>query len=112
VKVLYIDDDTMVCEMILNLNHGRGLGLEILTTTDHNVVLDIIKINPDIKTIIMDGSMADHPEIIMEMKRILSPDTQFIGVSCDQNLLEKLGKAGCDKIHDDKRSVLRLVQRR
>jgi hypothetical protein len=109
VKVLYIDDDESVCDIIMRMAKEGRPDLEILTTSIIGEVFGIVKDNLDIKTVIMDGSMADHPKLIAEIKKVLPEDTQFIGVSCNSDLLKKLDKAGCDKVHDEKRTVLRLV---
>lgn len=112
-KVLLVDDHELIRNLVTEMVKRYRPDVELLATGDPLMAMEIVSNHPDIKVIVMDGSMSGYAETIRVMKDTLGKATAFVGVSCQQENLIKLGLAGCDFLFSGKEKVFdRLLEKR
>ena len=97
-KVLCVGTAGLCSSMILMIS-AKKPEWETIASDDFDWALRTAKSEPDINTVILDGStMTDEGTIIIKEVKTLLPKAQFIGIDSDVALLGKLDAVGCDKL--------------
>ena len=109
-KVLYLDLSASACGQMEELADTQRRDLLMITLNEPDIILYAAATNTDIKTVVINGSMALFSEQISAIRRILGKEVQFIGASDDEYQRSRLQSAGCDKITGSNlQDVLHLI---
>ena len=109
-KVLYIDDHSVLCRLFEKKAPIHRPDLKIFTACTVKKAIEIAKENPDICVVIMDGVMSHHPDKINLIKTILGSKTEYIGASCNNDYLVVLRKH-CHITTGNKNEIIGLIRK-
>jgi len=111
-KVLYIDDLDKINLFLSSVRRKDRTDITIFTTSTREEAIFLTQSQRDIKIVVLTKYVYRRKTLVEDLKKTLTDDPEFIGVSSSPEIRDALGSIGCNLVFENRDELLDHIPRK